>query len=91
MTLDTIVAIIIAIFEFVLLVDQWKERNRIKAKEEIWNKGIQSIVNIAAKIQERIENNEIQNVQELKGRIEDIGAFANGIHIILKEELKIRD
>lgn len=91
MNLETILAIIFGLLDVVLIVYQWKERNRIKAKEEIWNIDTQSIVNVAAKMMERIDNNEIQNAKELRGGIEAIGAFANGIHVSIKEELKIRD
>jgi hypothetical protein len=91
MTLDTVLAIIFGLLDVILIVYQWKERNRIKAKEQIWYRDTQSIVNIAAKMQKRIDNNEIQNVKELRSTIEGIGAFSNGIHISIKEELKIRD
>lgn len=43
MTLDTIVAIIIAIFEFGIIVYDWKQKDRIKNKEEVWTREIQSI------------------------------------------------
>lgn len=42
-------------------------------------------------MQERIENNMIQDAKELRSGIEAIDAFANGIHVSIKEELKIRD
>jgi hypothetical protein len=84
-------AIIFGLLDVVLFIYQWKEKNRIKAKQEIWNKDIQSIVNISAKMQERIDKNIIQDPKELRSGIEAIGAFANGIHISLKEELKIID
>jgi len=91
MNSETILAIIFGLLDVVLIVYQWKERNRIKAKEEIWNKDTQSIVNIAAKMKERIDNNVIQDAKELRSGIEAIGTFANGIHVSIKQELKIRD
>jgi hypothetical protein len=90
-TISVISAIIFGLLDVVLFIYQWKEKNRIKAKQEIWNKDIQSIVNISAKMQERIDKNIIQDPKELRSGIEAIGAFANGIHISLKEELKIID
>jgi len=91
MTPETISAIFPAIVGFAIIVYQWKETNRTKAKVEIWNKNIQSIVNITAKMQERIDKNEIQDVKELRDTIMAIGASANGIHVSMKEELKIKD
>jgi len=94
MTLETVFQIIgyaIASFEFVLLFIQWKDRNRIKAKEEIWNANIQSIVNTVAKMQEKIDKGEIQTVKELREGINAIGNFANGIHVTIKKELQIKE
>jgi len=86
-TILTITSTIIALFEGYLLVIDWKERNRIKAKEEIWNRNTQSIVNLVAKMQERIDKNLVQDAKELRSGIEAIAAFANGIHTSIKEEL----
>jgi hypothetical protein len=91
MTPETILAIAFGLLDVVLIVYEWKEKNRIKAKEEIWNKDTQSIVNIATKMQESIDKNVIQDAKELRSGIMAIGAFANGIHVSIKEELKIRD
>ena len=38
-----------------------------------------------------IDKKLIQDVKELRIGIEAIGAYANGIHVSIKEELKIRD
>jgi hypothetical protein len=56
-----------------------------------WNKDTQSIVNVIAKMKERIDKNEIQYTKELREGIMAIGAFVNGIHVNLKEELTIKD
>jgi hypothetical protein len=87
LTPETILASAFGILDIFLLFYQWKERSRIKAKEEIWNRDIQSLVNIVA----RVDKNEIQDVKELKQAIRDIGSYANGIHVTLKDELKIKD
>lgn len=85
------ISTVLALLECVLIVYQWKEKNRIRAKEEIWNKDTQSIVNIAANMEKRIDNNEIQDVKEARDVFMSIGAYANGIHVSMKEELKIKD
>ena len=86
MNLELILALLLGILDVIQFVYNQNELSRIKAKLEVWNKDAQSIVNIAAKIQERIKKNEITNVKDLRGQIEDLGAFANGMHIGFKEE-----
>ena len=87
----TIIGYIIAGIEGFFLYLQWKDMKRIKAKEEVWNRDVQSIVNVSAKMQERIDKKMVKDAKELRSGIESIGAFANGIHVSIKEELKIRD
>jgi hypothetical protein len=88
MTLDTILMIVFGIIDVLLIGYELYERNRIKAKEEVWNRDIQSIVNIAAKWQERIDSNLIQEAKELRSGIEAIGQHANAIYTSIEEELK---
>jgi hypothetical protein len=89
--IETILATIFGLLDVVLFVYHLIERSRTKAKEEVWNRDTQSVVNVAAKMMERIDNNVIQDAKELRSGIEAIGAFANGIHVSIKEELGIRD
>jgi hypothetical protein len=90
MTIETILALIFGILD-IALVYHWKERNRIRAKEEIWNTDTQSIVNIAAKMQEEIDKGIIKDAKQLKSGIMAIGAYANGIHVSIKKELNVID
>ncbi|TSC53231.1 MAG: hypothetical protein LiPW39_387 [Parcubacteria group bacterium LiPW_39] len=91
MNTENIITIVSVILNIGLLIYGWKEKSRIKAKEECWNKDTQSIVNVAAGMQERIRKNEIQSAKELQEGILAIGAFANGMHVGLKEELKLKE
>jgi hypothetical protein len=88
MILDTILMIVFGIIDVLLIGYELYERNRIKAKEEVWNRDIQSIVNIAAKWQERIDSNLIQEAKELRSGIEAISQHANAIYTSIEEELK---
>lgn len=91
MSLETILAIIIAIFEFVLLVLQWKERSRIKDREKVWYRDTQSLVNAISLMKNDINNNKYQDAKELESGISALGTSAHGIFQSLKDELKIRD
>ena len=93
MTLETILALlspILVVINIILMVVRWKEKNRIKAKEEVWQKNMQSIVNTVAKMQERMDKNLIQDAKELRSGIDAIGNFAHGIYDALNKELRIQ-
>lgn len=89
--INTTLAIIFGLVDVLLVVYQWKERSRIKAKEECWNKDAQSIVATASEMQKRIDEGVIKSPNELRDGIKAIGAFANGMHVGLKEELGLTD
>jgi len=55
------VSIFSTIFEFYLLHESWKERDRIKDKEEEWNEHVKAIVFLTSKWQKDIEKNLVQN------------------------------
>ena len=42
-------------------------------------------------MQERIDNNQVQDVKEVRDVFMAIGGYANNIHVSIKEELGIRD
>ena len=94
MNLETtivLVELVIVFVELAIIILDWMEKNRTKAKVAIWNKDAQSIVNSIAKMKNRIDKSKIHNVEEIRSGLETIGAFANGMHVSLKEEIGIKD
>lgn len=90
MTLETILASlspILVVISIILMVIRWKEKNRIKAKEEVWNENTKSIVNIATEMKNRIDSNQIQDIKELRNVFSSIGHYANSIHTSIEKEL----
>ncbi len=74
-----------------LIIYNFYEKNRIKAKLQVWNNFAQGLVNMSAKMEKGIDINEIQDVKQSKVGFRDMGIVANNFHVGLKEELGIKD
>ena len=83
MNIGTFSAIIFLLLNIAQIIYQWKEKNRMKAKEECWNKDVQSIVNIAAKMQERLVANPAPKMEYLGIKRKFKNIFKKTVHPII--------
>jgi hypothetical protein len=88
MTLDTILAVGFGILDVVLVIYELIQRSRIKAKEGAWRRDMEGIVNSITQLRNRIDNNEIQDIKEVRGGLLVLGNNAHSILAGIKDEME---